>query len=76
MAKKLNGVFNPEGINGFVPQIITLNKFDKDAFLMDQVNEYLEVVEDQNPDGFTEEYKNNMKKFFDRMIKEYNLRVN
>ena len=49
-------------------------KFDKDVFLMDQVNEYLEVVEDQNPEGFTEEYKNNMKKFFDRMIKEYNMR--
>lgn len=52
-----------------------LNKELIDKFLMDQVNLYLEIVEDQNPEGYTPEYKNCMKKFFDRMIKEYNLRV-
>ena len=48
--------------------------FNKNDFLIDQVLEFIEVVEGENPEGFTPEHKNNMKKFFDRMIKEYNLR--
>ena len=49
-------------------------EFNKYKFLRDSVDEFIEVVEEQNPEGFTQEYKNNAFKFFDRMIIEYKLR--
>jgi len=49
-------------------------EFQKYDFLMDQVNEFITEIEGEDPANFTDEHKNNMKKFFDRMIAEFILR--
>jgi len=50
------------------------NELDKINFLNSQVDEFIEVVEGETPEGFTEEYKEKAFNFFDRMLKEYKLR--
>ena len=47
---------------------------DRTQFLWIQVENYLEDVEGISPEDATEEYKRTVFNFFDRMIKEYNLR--
>jgi len=50
------------------------NEKDRDAFLNNAVNDYLEVIEQIPPEEATEEYKHVIKNFFDRMLKEYKIR--
>jgi len=49
---------------------------DRIQFLWIQVENYLEDIEEISPEDATEEYKRAIFNFFDRMLKEYKLRVN
>ena len=50
------------------------NVFDRTQFLWEQVETYLEDIEDIRPKDATEEHLRELFNFFDRMIKEYNMR--
>ena len=49
-------------------------ELQKYNFLMSQVNNFIGEIEGEDPANFTDEHKIKMKRFFDRMISEYNLR--
>ena len=51
------------------------NVFDRTQFLWEQVETYLEDIEGISPEDATEEALRERFNFFDRMLKEYNLRA-
>ena len=47
---------------------------DRTYFIWTQVEWFLEDVEKISPEDATDEYKRDIFKFFDRMVKEYKIR--
>ena len=52
------------------------NVFERTQFLWGQVETFLDDIENINPKDVTEDHLRELFNFFDRMLKEYNLRVN